>query len=103
MIRNLIKKKNKNIACRVSDEEDIETAINLKTKISWIWFETQLPYKASYSKLKKLKKNKFKICLVSPDLHKKKIKFNSKEILFLKKKKLIDAVCVKSKNFKYWI
>ena len=39
MIRALIKKKEKNIACRVSDEEDIRTAINLKKKLKWIWFE----------------------------------------------------------------
>ena len=103
MIRLLIKKNIKNIACRVSDEEDLKTAINLKNKIKWIWFETQFTFKKSYSKLRKLKKNKFKICIVSPDLHKKKIKFIKSEISYLKKSNLIDAVCVKNKNFKYWI
>ena len=68
MIRDLIKKKEKNIACRVSDEEDIKTAINLKNKINWIWFETKFSYKKSYSKLINLKKDNFKICLVSPEL-----------------------------------
>lgn len=102
MIRELINKKEKNIACRVSDEEDMQTAINLKKNIRWIWFETQFPFKKSYFKLKKLKKLNFKICLVSPDLHKKKIKFDKNEIMYLKKNKLIDAVCVKYKNFKYW-
>ena len=66
-------------------------------------FETQFPYKKSFNKLKILKKNNFKVCLVSPDLHKKKINFNQKEITYLKKNKLIDAVCAKYKNFKYWI
>ena len=56
MIRLLIKKNIKNIACRVSDEEDLKTAINLKNKIKWIWFETQFAFKKSYSKLRKLKK-----------------------------------------------
>lgn len=103
MIKNLINLKEKNIACRVSDEEDIKTALNLKQKVIWIWFETQFPFKKSYPILKKLKKNNFKICIVSPDLHKKKIKFNKNEILFLKKNNLIDAVCVKFKNIKNWI
>lgn len=103
MIKNLINLKEKNIACRVSDEEDIKTALNLKQKVIWIWFETQFPFKKSYPILKKLKKNNFKICIVSPDLHKKKIKFNKNEILFLKKNNLIDAVCVKFKNLKNWI
>ena len=76
MIKNLINLKEKNIACRVSDEEDIKTALNLKQKVIWIWFETQFPFKKSYPILKKLKKNNFKICIVSPDLHKKKINFN---------------------------
>ena len=103
MIRTLIGMGEKNIACRVSDEEDIKTALNLKNRIKWIWFETQFPYKKSFNKLKILKKNNFKVCLVSPDLHKKKINFNQKEITYLKKNKLIDAVCAKYKNFKYWI
>ena len=103
MIKNLINLKEKNIACRVSDEEDIKTALNLKQKVIWIWFETLFPFKKSYPILKKLKKNNFKICIVSPDLHKKKIKFNKNEILFLKKNNLIDAVCVKFKNLKNWI
>ena len=103
MIKNLINLKEKNIACRVSDDEDIKTALNLKQKVIWIWFETQFPFKKSYPILKKLKKNNFKICIVSPDLHKKKIKFNKNEILFLKKNNLIDAVCVKFKNLKNWI
>ena len=103
MIKTLINRGEKNIACRVFDEEDIRTALNLKNKVKWIWFETQFSYKKSFSKLKKLKKNNFKICLVSADLHKKKIKFNKKEITYLKKSKLIDAICVKRKNFKYWI
>ena len=103
MIKNLINLKEKNIACRVSDEEDIKTALNLKQKVIWIWFETQFPFKKSYPILKKLKKNNFKICIVLPDLHKKKIKSNKNEILFLKKNNLIDAVCVKFKNLKNWI
>ena len=103
MIRALIKKKERNIACRVSDEENIHTAINLRKKLKWIWFETQFPYKKSYKILKKLKNYNFKICIVSPDLHKKKIKFNQNEINYLKKNKLIDAVCMKFKNIKYWI
>ena len=40
MIRELIKQKEMNIACRVSDEEDLKTAINLKKKVKWVWFET---------------------------------------------------------------
>ena len=56
MIKTLINRGEKNIACRVSDEEDIRTALNLKNKVKWIWFETQFSYKKSFSKLKKLKK-----------------------------------------------
>ena len=103
MIRNLIKKKENRIACRVSDYEDIQTSINLKKKIKWIWFETRKPLRKSFSKLKKLKSNKFKICLVSPDLHKKRLKLYKKDINYIKKHKLVDAVCSKFKNFKYWI
>ena len=81
MIRTLTKKKDKNIACRVSDRGGGELA--LKKKLKWIWFDR--PYKKSYKTLKKLKNYNFKICIVSPDLHKKKIKFNQNEINYLKK------------------
>ena len=67
--------------CRVSDEEDLKTAINLKKKVKWVWFETQFPFKNSYKKLKKLKSQKFKNVL---DLHRKKIKFKKRNIIFKK-------------------
>ena len=47
MIRELIKQKEMNIACRVSDEEDLKSPINLKKKVKWVWFETQFPFKNS--------------------------------------------------------
>ena len=48
------------------------------------------------------KKYKYKICLVSPELHGKKIN-NQRFIKLIKKKKIkIDMICTKEKFFKNW-
>ena len=99
-IYKLSKSLTKNFAIRISDFENIQTALNMKNKIKWIWLDCFKNYKISISQLKKLKKNKFKICLVFPDLHGRKVKKNDKD--FFKKLKLnkieIDMVCIKYVN-----
>ena len=102
MILDLIKNDVNNVAVRVTDYESINTAIKLKKKIKWVWFETTGSLKKSFFKFKKLKKLKFKICLVSNELHKKKFNFSKKNIEYLIKNKLIDAVCAKYKKFSTW-
>ena len=64
----------KNFTIRVSNFENIQTALNMKNKVNWIWLDCFENYKISISQLKLLKKNNFKICLVSLDLHGRKIK-----------------------------
>ena len=88
----------KRCAVRFSEYEDINTVINLKKKIKWVWVDhfTKFPLNKSVSYF--LKKNKIKICIVSPEL----VKNNSSKKLeklknfIQKKKKHIDAVCTKN-------
>ena len=103
-IIELTKKGFKNIALRVSYYENISTAKKLKGKAKWIWYDTFFGLPKNLSELKYLKKNlKYKICLVSPELHKIKIKKTSKIFKKIKKSSYIDAVCTKQKYFENWL
>ena len=101
-IIELIKKKFKKIALRVSYYEDLSTAKKLKNKVNWIWYDTFFGLPKNNKDFKLLKKLNFKICLVCPKLHKLNINKNSKSLVKLKKSNLIDAVCTKEKFFKIW-
>lgn len=87
----------KRCAIRISEYESIETVLNFKNKIKWIWVDcfTKLPINIKQFKL--LKKANFKLCLVSPELQgvKNKVKINK----FKNNIKILnmhfDAVCTK--------
>tara|TARA_B100000029_G_scaffold496158_1_gene562092 strand:+ start:1062 stop:1646 length:585 start_codon:yes stop_codon:yes gene_type:complete len=89
--------KEKKIAFRISKYENIKGAFKFANILKWVWIDTfdgKLPI--SVKEILILKKNKYKICLVSPELptrnfsHLKKMKKKIK-----KYKKLFDAVCTK--------
>jgi hypothetical protein len=101
-IINLIKKKHTKIAIRVSFFENIETAQKLKKKVKWIWYDTFFGLNKNLKDFKTLKSWGYKICLVSPELHKISLKKKLNLIKKLKKEKLIDAVCTKKKYFSSW-
>ena len=103
-IIDLVRKKFKKIALRVSFYESVITAKRLKGKVNWIWFDTFKGLPKNLRELKYLKYElKYKICLVCPKLNNQTNRLNSKQIQILKKNKLIDAVCTKEKYFKEWI
>ena len=62
-------------ALRISEIENYLTAIKIKNflknkkKIKWIWLDTFSTLPISKGIFNTLKKNKYKICLVSPELH----------------------------------
>lgn len=102
MIYNLSNKGIKDIALRYSEFEGIDTLINMKDKVKWVWVDvfTRLPL--SYEICKKIKDMKYNICLVSPELQGRE---NDIEIYanYIKTEKLsIDAICCKIYNIDKW-
>ena len=97
----LSKKLTKKFALRISDFESIETAYKMKNKIEWIWIDCFNNYNISLKEIKKLQNLKYKLCLVSPDLHKRKISLEDK--FFFKKLNRnnikLDMICAKNKNY----
>lgn len=100
-IIDLINRKIKKIAIRISCYEGLDTAVKLKNKVNWIWFDTfkGMPNKSELIFLKKLN---YKICLVSPELHGIKLNKQKKIVKDIIQSELIDAVCTKNRFLKNW-
>ena len=102
-IYKLSKNITKNFAIRVSDFENINTALNMSNRVKWIWLDCFKKYSISIKLIKKLKINKFKICLVFPDLHGRDVQSSDK--LFYKKLKRNnirpDMICIKKRNLDF--
>jgi len=89
----------KNCAFRLSDYESISTIKKIKDKIKWVWIDFFENFYFNKKDFEFLKKNKLKICLVSPELK----NLSSKNIRIMKdiiKKNNIkvDAICTKKPN-----
>ena len=85
------------VSIRFSEYEELKKTNFLFKSIKWLWVDnfTEFPLRNKFYKY--LKRNKIKICLVSPELVKiTRVKEIKKIISFLKKKDFkIDAVCTK--------
>lgn len=99
MINSLSNSGEKNIALRFSEFEGIDTIINMKNKVNWIWVDCFSKFPLSIDNFYLLKSLGYKLCLVSPELqgHSKNIQDK-----LIEKMKLIpfDAIC--TKNSKKW-
>ena len=60
-----LKKRQKNIAIRFSENETIETAKLLRNKFKWLWIDTVTKLPLNKKNLRII--NKFKSCLVCPE------------------------------------
>lgn len=95
---SLLKSRKKTIvSLRFSEYEDLKNKKILFDKIKWLWLDNFNKVEIKKKFFDYLKKNKVKICLVSPELVNKKRK-NEIEKTYLKLKKnrtLPDAICTK--------
>jgi hypothetical protein len=84
-------------AVRVSEFESLETALNLKGLVSWVWVDLFGDFPLSKENIQALKSAGFNLCLVSPELHGRtdeKLVSDLKE-LFKALEFIPDAVCTK--------
>ena len=88
-----------NCAVRISDIESIETAIHISNKIRWVWVDIFYKFPLNYKNFSELKKNNFKVCIVSPELQPSNKLHISDIKNILKKEEIIpDAICTKFPN-----
>ena len=99
LLKNMTKT---HVSIRYSEYESLQKTNYLFKKIKWIWIDNFNKIKLEKKFYQELKKNKVKICLVSPELVKiKRMREIKKVISFLKKNNFkIDAVC--TKKTKLW-
>ena len=95
------KKSSRRSAIRVSEFESIETAIKASAYASWVWVDCFSHFPLTKSEYTKLKKEGYKLCLVSPELQGRNSDKEIEEIFnFLKKNNMFfDAICSKKPNF----
>jgi hypothetical protein len=67
-LRNTSIKGESRCAVRVSEYENITTALSLKGMIDWVWVDYFTTFPLNYEDFKQLKAAEFKLCLVSPEL-----------------------------------
>lgn len=102
MIYTLSKDGEKNIALRYSEFEGLDTIINMRDKIEWVWVDcfTKLPIDKDIFML--LKNYGFKLCLVSPELQKQGEKLEKYKEYLKSNDIVFDAICTKIYNIKSW-
>ena len=85
------------VSVRFSEYEGLKKINKLFKKIKWLWLDNFNEIKIEKSFYSFLKKNKVKICIVSPELvNKKRLSEIKKIMTFSKRNKIkFDAVCTK--------
>lgn len=103
MIFKLSNNGEKNLAIRLSDFEGIETIINMKDKVEWVWVDCFNKFILNQNIYSVLKKNNFRICIVSPALHDRSNEIKVYSNIIKGEKFVLDAVCDKLYNSDKWM
>lgn len=102
MIYQISNKNEKNIALRFSEFEGIDTIINMKNKVNWVWIDCFTINPLTPEIYKILKDNNFKLCFVSPELQGQQDKIDLYKNYFKKNNINLDMICTKYYNIKKW-
>ena len=102
MIYLLSKEGESNIALRFSEYEGLDTILNMKNRVKWVWVDcfSRLPITSKSFKL--LKNSGFKLCLVSPELQGQAEKIEQYKSYLESEHILFDAICCKMNNTQRW-
>ena len=90
-----------NFAIRFSEYESIETVLNMKNRVNWVWVDcfTQNPLMLdTYSILKQ----HFNLCFVSPELQGQGEKIKEYKNYFQQNNIQLDMICTKIHNVDKW-
>jgi len=102
MIVALARRGEKNIALRFSEYESIETVMNFKGLVNWVWVDCFSGIPLTENSYKTLKDAGFKLCLVSPELQGRPQDIVPYSEKLLEKQFLFDAICTKQHNIALW-
>lgn len=102
MIYLLSNNNEKNIALRFSEFEGIDTILNMKNKVEWIWVDCFSKLPITNENYMLLKANGFKFCLVSPELQGQSEKLEEYKEYLNYNNIVFDAICTKNYNIDTW-
>lgn len=93
---------NTNLAVRFSEVEPIEFVLGMRNRAKWVWVDcfSKLPINKEIYKI--LKANRFKLCLVSPELQGREQDIKPYKKYFQENNIIFDAICTKSYNIGRW-
>lgn len=102
MIYLLTQEGEDNVALRYSEYEGLDTILNMKGKVKWIWVDcfNRLPITSESYTL--LKNHGFKLCLVSPELQGQPEKIDEYKAYIESQQIEFDAICCKLNNIHRW-
>jgi len=102
MIYKLSQEGETKIAIRFSDYEDINTVLNMKDNIEWVWIDCFTKNPLDKTNYDLLKLAGFKLCFVSPELQNQSNKIKEYKHFFEKENIILDMICTKSYNIEKW-
>jgi NDP-sugar pyrophosphorylase family protein len=103
MIKKLSSEGEQNIAIRLSEYENINTVLNMKSLVKWVWVDCFNKLPLDYDTFRILKKNGFNICIVSPELQSQPEKIDVYKNQLYDNNIQVDMICTKIYNIPKWI
>jgi bifunctional N-acetylglucosamine-1-phosphate-uridyltransferase/glucosamine-1-phosphate-acetyltransferase GlmU-like protein len=102
MIYKLSTQGETNCAIRFSEYEGIDTILNMKNLVKWIWIDcfTQNPLTLKIYKI--FKNAGFKLCFVSPELQNQNKQLENYRDYFYENNIILDMICTKYYNINRW-
>lgn len=102
MIYQLSSEGEKNCAIRFSEFESLDTIMNMKNRVKWVWIDCFTKNPLTPSTYKLLKDSGFKLCFVSPELQNQPKKLQLYRDYFVENNIKLDMICTKSYNIDTW-
>ncbi len=102
MIHLLSQEGEKNIALRFSEFEGLDTILNMKNRVKWVWVDCFSRLPITFDSYTLLKSYGFKMCLVSPELQGQVEKIKEYKAYIEMEKMEFDAVCCKPHYIQQW-
>jgi bifunctional N-acetylglucosamine-1-phosphate-uridyltransferase/glucosamine-1-phosphate-acetyltransferase GlmU-like protein len=102
MMYKLSNEGEKNIAIRFSEFEGLDTVLNMKGRIDWVWVDCFSKVPLNRENYNILKESGFKLCFVSPELQNQPDKIKEYKDYFNKENIVMDMICTKSYKIEKW-
>jgi hypothetical protein len=102
MMYALSQKGIKDVAVRYSEMEGVDTVLNMKGHIKWVWVDCFRRFPLTKENYTLFKKAGYNLCLVSPELQGRPEEIKIYKEQMKNQGIVFDAICTKLKNIDVW-